>query len=133
MGGCRYEVFRGLSLPLVKVTKAGITSWLSAGSKPISIHDCLAAFTADEVRPGALGQDTCALAVLRRATGAHASVTKLGFAQGLRNALRFISSTSFGNVSACCGHSFPVVCAQTSACACVVWGRPGFWPWILRF
>ena len=46
---CRYEVFRGLSLPLVKEAKAGISSWFSNNSKPASIQDCLAAFTADEV------------------------------------------------------------------------------------
>ena len=46
----RYEVFRGLSLPLVKESKGGISSWFTANTKPASIQDCLAAFTADEVR-----------------------------------------------------------------------------------
>ena len=47
---CRYEVFRGLSLPLVVETKSGKTSWLGGNNKATSIQDCLAAFTADEVR-----------------------------------------------------------------------------------
>ena len=42
-------MFRGLSLPLVKESKGGISSWFSANTKPASIQDCLAAFTADEV------------------------------------------------------------------------------------
>ena len=33
----------------MKETKGGISSWFSANTKPASIQDCLAAFTADEV------------------------------------------------------------------------------------
>ena len=39
---------QGLSLPLVREARSGLSSWFSAGKAPSSITDCLAAFTADE-------------------------------------------------------------------------------------
>jgi hypothetical protein len=39
---------QGLSLPLVREARGGLSSWFSAGKPPSSITDCLAAFTADE-------------------------------------------------------------------------------------
>jgi ubiquitin carboxyl-terminal hydrolase 2/21 len=47
-----YEFFKGLSLPLVREARSGLSSWFSAGKAPSSITDCLAAFTADETLQG---------------------------------------------------------------------------------
>jgi hypothetical protein len=41
-------LLQGLSLPLVREARSGLSSWFSAGKAPSSITDCLAAFTADE-------------------------------------------------------------------------------------
>ncbi len=39
---------QGLSLPLVREARGGLSSWFSSRPPPSSITDCLAAFTADE-------------------------------------------------------------------------------------
>lgn len=46
---------QGLSLPLVREARSGLSSWFSAGKAPSSITDCLAAFTADETLQVGLG------------------------------------------------------------------------------
>lgn len=45
---------QGLSLPLVREARGGLSSWFSSGKPPSSITDCLAAFTSNEtLRVGA--------------------------------------------------------------------------------
>jgi hypothetical protein len=44
----KYEFFKNLSLPLVKESKGGVSTWFTSKATPASIHDCMQAFTADE-------------------------------------------------------------------------------------